>query len=82
MFQNFISCLFDNKTVYRSQQRFKRYNHDVYTEDVNKIALSSNYDKRIQTFDRIATNPYGTNVFKVFENEMLEVKDLFFEKLQ
>ena len=47
MFQNFISCLFDNKTVYRSQQRFKRYNHDVYTEDVNKIALSSNYDKRI-----------------------------------
>ena len=82
MFQNFISCLFDNKTVYRSQQRFKRYNHDVYTEDVNKIALSSNYDKRIQTFDRITTNPYGTNVFKVFENEMLEVKDLFFEKLQ
>ena len=82
MFQNFISCLFDNKTVYRSQQRFKRYNHDVYTEDVNKIALSSNYDKRIQTFDRIATNSYGTNVFKVFENEMLEVKDLFFEKLQ
>ena len=82
MFQNFISCLFDNKTVYRSQQRFKRYNHDVYTEDVNKIALSSNYDKRIQTFDRITTNPYGTNVFKVFENEMLEVKDLFFGKLQ
>ena len=82
MFQNFISCLFDNKTVYRSQQRFKRYNHDVYTEDVNKIALSSNYDKRIQTFDRITTNPYGTNVFKVFENEMLEIKDLFFEKLQ
>ena len=82
MFQNFISCLFDNKTVYRSQQRFKRYNHDVYTEDVNKIALSSNYDKRIQTFDRITTNPYGTNVFKVCENEMLEVKDLFFEKLQ
>ena len=82
MFQNFISCLFDNKTVYRSQQRFKRYNHDVYTEDVNKIALSSNYDKRIQTFDRITTNPYGTNVFEVFENEMLEIKDLFFEKLQ
>ena len=82
MFQNFVSCLFDNKTVYRSQQRFKRYNHDVYTEDVNKIALSSNYDKRIQTFDRITTNPYGTNVFKVFENDMLEVKDLFFEKLQ
>ena len=25
--------------------------HDVYTEQINKIALSSNYDKRLQTFD-------------------------------
>ena len=46
MFQNFKDYLFDNKNVYRSQQRFKSYNHDVYTEEVNKIALSSNDDKR------------------------------------
>ena len=38
MFQNFKDCLFNNKNVYRSQQRFKSYNHDVYTEEVNKIA--------------------------------------------
>ena len=38
MFQNFNNCLFNNKTVYRSQERFKSYNHDVYTEEVNKIA--------------------------------------------
>ena len=37
----------------------------MYTEEVNKIALSSNDDKRLQTFDRIATYPYGTNVFKI-----------------
>ena len=72
----------NNKTVYRSQQRFESYNHDVYTEEVNKIALSSNDDKRLQTFDRITTYPYGTNAFKVCESEMLTVKDLFFEKLQ
>ena len=71
MFQNFKDCLFNNKNVYRSQQRFKSYNHDVYTEEVNKIALSSNDDKRLQTFDRIKTYPYGTNAFKVCENEML-----------
>ena len=41
------------------------------TEEVNKIALSSNDDKRIQTFDRITTYPYSTNAFKVRENEML-----------
>ena len=61
MFENYKDCLFNNKTVYRSQERFKSYYHDVYTEEVNKIALSSNDDKRLQTFDRITTYPYGTN---------------------
>ena len=56
MFQNYKDCLFNNKTVYRSQERFKSYNHDVYTEEVNKIVLSSNDDKRLQTPDRITTN--------------------------
>ena len=79
MFENYKDCLFNNKTVYRSQERFKSYYHDVYTEEVNKIALSSNDDKRLQTFDRITTYPYGTNAFKVCESEMLMVKDLFFE---
>ena len=51
----------------------------MYTEEVNKIALSSNNDKRIQTFDKVETYPYRTNAFKVYENEMLTVKDLFFE---
>ena len=45
--------------------------HCVYIEKVNKIALSSDDDKRLQTFDRITTYPYGTNVFKVCESEML-----------
>ena len=82
MFRNFKNCLLNNETIYRSQERFKSYNHDAYTEEVNKIALSSNDDKRLQTFDRITTYPYGTNVFKVCESEMLAVKDLFFKKLQ
>ena len=71
IFRNYEDCLLNIKTVYRTQERFKSYNHDVYTEEVNKIALSSNDDKRLQTFDRITIYPYGTNVFKVCENEML-----------
>ena len=82
MFQNFKNCLFNNETVYRSQERFKSYNHDVYTEEVNKIALSNNDDKRLQTFEGITTCPYGTNALKVCESEVLMVKNLFFEKLQ
>ena len=76
MFQNYKDCLLNNKTVYRPQERFKSYNHDVYTEEVNKIALSSNDDKRLQTFDRITTYPYETNAFKVCESEMLNNKRL------
>ena len=82
MFQNYKDCFFNNKTIYRSQEKFKSYNHDVHTEEVNKIVLSSNDDKGLQTFDIITTYPYGTNALKVCGSEMLMVKDLFFEKLQ
>ena len=34
------------------------------------IALSSNDDKRLQTFDRITSYPYGINAFKAYESEM------------
>ena len=47
----------------------------MHTEEVNKIALSSNDDKRIQTFDKVTTYPYGANVFKVCDNEMLLKKN-------
>ena len=74
MFQNFKDCWSNNKNVYRSQQRFKSYNHDLYTEEVNKTALSANDDKRLQTYDNITTYSYGTNAFTVCENEMLNSK--------
>ena len=61
MFENYKDCLFNNKTVYRSQERFKSYYHDVYTEEVNKIALSSDDVKRLQTSDKITTYPYGAS---------------------
>ena len=34
-------------------------------------------DKRLQTFDKVATYPHGTNLFKVHESEMMMVKDFF-----
>ena len=46
----------------------------MYTEEVNKIALSSNDDKRLQTHDNITTYPYRTDAFKVCESEMLNDK--------
>ena len=46
MFKNYTDCLLNDKTILKSQQRFKSDCHIVYTEQVNKIALSSNDDKR------------------------------------
>ena len=70
MVKNYKDWLFNNKIILKSQQRFKSDHHKVYTDQINKIALSSNDDKRLQTFDRITTYPYGTNVFKVCQREM------------
>ena len=44
---------------------------NVYTEEVNKIALGSNDDKRLLTYDRITSYPYGTSAGKVCKTEML-----------
>ena len=71
MFENYKNSLINNKAIMWSQLRFKSDRHNVYTEEVNKIALNSNDNKRLQTFDRITTYPYGTNAFKVRESEML-----------
>ena len=81
MFENYKDCLFNGEVILKSQQRFKSDHHNVYTEQINKIAPSSNDDKRLQTSDRIRTYPYGTNAFKVRESEMLMVKDFIFKKL-
>ena len=51
MFENSTTSLFNDEIMLQSQQRFKSDHHKVYTEEVNKIALSSNDDKRLQTFD-------------------------------
>ena len=56
MFKNQTDCLFIDKIILKSQQRFKSDSHNPYIKEINKIALSSN-DKRLQTFDKITTCP-------------------------
>ena len=45
MFKNYKDCLFNGEVILKSQQRFKSDHHKVYTEEVNKIALSSDDDR-------------------------------------
>ena len=64
-------CLLNNKIILKLQQRFKSERHHVYTEEINTIALSSDDDKRLQTYDKITSYPYGISAGKVCKTEML-----------
>ena len=68
---DYKDCLLNNEIILKSQQGFKCERHTIYTEEVNKIALSSNDDKRLQTFDRITSYPYGASIGKVCKTEIL-----------
>ena len=70
MLENYKDYLFNGEAILKSQQRFKSNHHKVYTEEVHKIALSTNDDKRLQTFKRV----------KVYENEMVLVREVFLKK--
>ena len=54
--KEFMKC---NKLVLKTQQRFKGDGHNVFTEEIDKIALSSNDNKRMQTVDSTETYAYG-----------------------
>ena len=57
-FNDYKNCL-NAEVILKSQQRFISKGHDVYTENINKIALSGNDDKRLITSDKITSYPYG-----------------------
>ena len=58
-FDDYKKCLLNDKVILKSQQRFISNKHDVYIENVNKIALSNNDDKRIISSNKITSYPYG-----------------------
>ena len=58
-FDDYKNCLLNDEIVLKSQQRFKSKRHDVYTENINKIALISNDVKRLTASDKITSYSYG-----------------------
>ena len=58
-FNDYINVIFNKTSIIQPQFGFRSKNHEVFTEKINKIALSSNDNKRIQCDDNINTYPYG-----------------------
>ena len=58
-FNDYKKCLLNGEVMLKPQQRFISKKHDVYTENINKIALSNNDDKRIVLSNKITSYPYG-----------------------
>ena len=58
-FNDYKKCLLNDEVMLKPQQRFIGKKHDVYTENINKIALSNNDDKRIVSLNKITSYPYG-----------------------
>ena len=56
-FDDYKKSVLKDKVILKSQQRFISTKHDVYTENVNKIALSNDDDKRIVSSNRITSYP-------------------------
>ena len=71
-FEFYKQYLLNNKIILKLQQRFKSEAHNEYTEEINNVGLSCNYDKRLQPFDRITSYPFGTRVGKVCTTKLLK----------
>ena len=62
-FDDYKNCLManwkDNAIVYRSMRVFWSRKHTIYTEKINKVALSADDDKRVIMGNGIDTLAYG-----------------------
>ena len=65
-FNDYKNCVLKDKVILKSQQKFISKKHNVYSENINKIALSSNDDKRIVSSDKIRSYPYGYKGKKMY----------------
>ena len=60
----------------KTQQTIKSERHNVFTEEINNIALSSNIDKRMQSIISIETCAYGTSKVLVSEKEDIKCNSI------
>ena len=65
--------LLKNRLKLKTQQRFKSERHNVFTEEINKIALSPNNGKRIQSIDSVEKYPHGMDKHFIWKKEKVKL---------
>ena len=63
-FDEYRECLFSRKEQHRKMSVIQSHCHEIYTEEITKIALSSNDDQRVIMVDGIHRLAYGHTNFK------------------
>ena len=63
-FDDYRECLFSRKEQHRKMNVIRSHCHEIYTDDINKIALSSDDEKRVIMADGIHTLAYGNTTLK------------------
>ena len=58
-FEDYKKCLLDGQEIHRTMNIIRSHQHEVYSERINKVALSREDDKRIILKDGIHTLAHG-----------------------
>ena len=66
----------NNKVILKTQQRFKSEKQNVFTEEINKMALSLNDNKRMQSIGSIEIYAHGTSKYLVCKKEEIKCNKL------
>ena len=74
--ENHHEVVQNNKLIFKTQQRFKSEKHNVFTEEIHKIVLSSNYDKAIQSVDLVEAYTYGTRKDLICKSEKTKYNNI------
>ena len=61
-FDDYVECLFSKKLQMRKMNVIRSHQHEIFSETVNKIALSADDDKRIIMDDKISTLAFGNKI--------------------
>ena len=74
--QLFKQFLKHDKSILKTQQIFKSERHNVLIEEISKIVLSSNEEKRMQSIDFMETYAYGMSKDLISEKEEIKCNSI------